>query len=36
MDSMTDQLVNKYIFKRKAQTVTLASKSSMKIGDEQV
>jgi hypothetical protein len=36
MDSMTDQLVTKYIFKRKAQAVTLACKSSIVIGDEQV
>jgi len=36
VDSITDQLVTKYIFKHKPHAFTLASKSSIQIGDEQV
>ena len=33
---MTDQFVTKYSFKRKEQAVTLASQSSVKVGDKQL
>ena len=36
MESMTNQRVTKYIFKRNDQAVTMASKSAVKIGNEEV